>query len=230
MRSSDTAFERGMRRTAQAVAATLGKVNGKVILLSDEDILCYNAFGSTTIWRNIDRVCRLFQDPLVRGVSLSLVLTIRRQDHLIPSFCAQYHVLEAERVDWAEFIDRRLRCPEYGLFGTLFFHKVVDYCIQHVGYDNVHVLLFGGCPKIRDFQRPYYTELCLGTSVQFLASCSLNPCRKIGRFGLLRVISLVCRDSNPEKWLADHFFVLQAACLWRCCASRANIFAISHRL
>jgi len=134
-------FERVLPRLQDAFAALVaGKKNGRNMMLSHEDFLRPGRYGGHDIGRTAERVRQVFADPVSADYDVCVMLTIRRQVDIIPS----YFFDSVSRIpdDFRRFVDASLENPRQGYFASLFYNEVAAFYRKLFGKDRVTLFTF----------------------------------------------------------------------------------------
>jgi hypothetical protein len=142
-------FERVLPRLQDAFAALVArKENGRNMMLSHEDFLRPARYGGHDIGRTAERVRQVFADPVSADYDVCVMLTIRRQVDIIPS----YFFDSVSRIpdDFRRFVDASLEHPRQGYFATLFYNEVAAFYKKLFGKDSVTLFAFEDFVDERD--------------------------------------------------------------------------------
>lgn len=108
--------------------------------LSHEGLLRYNrhhARGGNPLARTCSRVADVLTGMADRT---RILLTIRRQEDLVISFCQHFPVLEETGLGFHEYLATALEAPDEGLLGSLRYDRIAGLYADRFGRENVIVL------------------------------------------------------------------------------------------
>jgi hypothetical protein len=169
-------FERVLPRLQDTFAALVARQeNGRNMMLSHEDFLRPARYGGHDIGRTAERIRQVFADPVSADYDVCVMLIIRRQVDIIPS----YFFDSVSRIpnDFRRFVEASLEHPRQGYFATLFYNEVAAYYKRLFGKDRVTLFTFEDFVSERDgfAQRlSGYLGIDADRSQQFITSGSFN--------------------------------------------------------
>ncbi len=134
-------FERALPQLQETFAGLVAKQeNGRNMMLSHEDFLRPTRYGDHDIGRTAERIRQVFAEPVSADYDVCVMLTIRRQVDIIPS----YFFDSVSRVpdDFRRFVDASLEHPREGYFATLFYNEVAAFYRTLFGKEMVTLFTF----------------------------------------------------------------------------------------
>jgi len=134
-------FERALPKLQKSFASLVaGKEDGRNIMLSHEDFLRPARYGGHDIGCTAERIRQVFADPVSADYDVFVMLTLRRQVDIIPS----YFFDSVSRIpdDFYRFVDDSLKNPRQGYFATLFYNEIAAYYRRLFGKRKVALFAF----------------------------------------------------------------------------------------
>lgn len=114
--------------------------DGRTVLLSHEGFLRPTRYQGHDIYRTALRLRQVFRDPVEDRFDVHILLTIRRQTDIIPSYYFDSVSRSPER--FRKFIAASLEAPDEGYFASLFYDALIERYAELFGRDRIRVLLF----------------------------------------------------------------------------------------
>jgi hypothetical protein len=110
------------------------------MLLSHEGFLRAARYEGHDIGRTAERLRQVFGDPLAGELDVHVLITIRKQIDIIPSYF--FDSVSRSPDSFHRFIDSSLEQPQFGYFPSLFYDQVVGYYSALFGRERIRVLPF----------------------------------------------------------------------------------------
>ena len=110
------------------------------VLLSHEGFLRAARYGGHDIGRTAERIKQVFCDPVADRYDVYVLITIRKQVDIIPSYFFDSVSHSPRR--FHRFLGSSLKHPQYDYFPSLFYDQVVRYYSSLFGRERVIVMPF----------------------------------------------------------------------------------------
>jgi hypothetical protein len=150
-------------------------------LLSHEGFLRTTRYSGHDIGRTAERIKQVFSDPVAAEFEVHVLITIRKQVDIIPSYFFDSVSHSPRR--FRQFLENSLENPLYGYFPSLFYDEVVRYYCTMFGKDRVTVMPFEAFITRRDdFLKSLggYLEIDQGTCLKLVSGGSYNTKTRSG--------------------------------------------------
>jgi hypothetical protein len=144
-------------------------------LLSHEGFLRAARYGGHDIGRTAERLKQVFGDPLVGNFEIHVLITIRKQVDIIPSYF--FDSVSRSPKQFQQFVSASLNKPQYGYFPSLFYDMVIGYYSALFGRQRITVMPFEAFMTRReDFLKSLagYLEIDYETSLELVSGRSYN--------------------------------------------------------
>ena len=114
--------------------------DGCNVLLSHEGFLRPTRYQGHDIRTTAERLRQVFRDPVQDAYDVQVLLTIRKQTDIIPSYFFDSASRSPER--FRKFIVASLQAPDEGYFASLFYDALVQHYAALFGRERIKVMLF----------------------------------------------------------------------------------------
>ena len=150
-------------------------------LLSHEGFLRVTRYSGHDIGRTAERIKQVFSEPVADGFETHVLITIRKQVDIIPSYFFDSVSRSPRR--FRQFLADSLENPLYGYFSSLFYDAVIRYYCMLFGRDRVTVMPFEAFITGRDdFLKTLagHLEIDYGTCLELASGGSYNTKARSG--------------------------------------------------
>jgi hypothetical protein len=150
-------------------------------LLSHEGFLRATRYSGHDIGRTAERIKQVFSDPLAGSLEVHVLITIRKQVDIIPSYF--FDSVSRSPRQFQQFLSSSLQQPQYGYFPSLFYDMVIGYYSTLFGKDRVTVMPFEAfITRREDFLKTLagYLEIDYGTCLGLVSGGSYNTKARSG--------------------------------------------------
>lgn len=110
------------------------------VLLSHEGFLRPTRYAGHDILRTAQRIRQVFCEPVEDEFDCHVLLTVRKQDDIIPSYF--FDSVSRSPARFGKFIEAALQAPRQGYLGSLFYTDIVRHYTGLFGRERVTVLPF----------------------------------------------------------------------------------------
>ena len=145
------------------------------VLLSHEGFLRAARYGGHDIGRTAERLKQVYSDPLAGNFDVQVLITIRKQVDIIPSY--YFDSVSRSPRRFQQFLDSSLEQPQYGYFPSLFYDMVIGYYGALFGRERITVMPFEAFMTRReDFLKSLsgYLDIDYPTSLELISGRSYN--------------------------------------------------------
>ena len=134
-------FERALLELRAMFLAVMQQCSdARNALLSHEGFLRVTRYSGHDIGRTAERIKQVFSDPLADRFEVHVLITIRKQVDIIPSYF--FDSVSRSPRQFRQFINSSLEQPQYGYLPSLFYDMVIRYYSTLFGKDRVTVMPF----------------------------------------------------------------------------------------
>jgi hypothetical protein len=110
------------------------------LLLSHEGFLRPTRYQGHDLHRTAERIMRVIGEPLASDYEVNVLITVRNQLDIIPSYFFHFESRSPER--FRQFIRTSLENPRQGYFASLFYDEVARDYTELFGNGHVRIMLF----------------------------------------------------------------------------------------
>ena len=176
LRLDSVQFERALPDLQEKFAALAQDCPAQQnMLLSHEGFLRAARYEGHDIGRTAERLKQVFSDPVADEFEAHVLITIRKQVDIIPSYFFDSVSRSPDR--FHHFIDSSLENPQYGYFPSLFYDQVIGYYAALFGRERIRALPFEAFITRREnflHILAGYLEIDAGTCLELVGGKSHN--------------------------------------------------------
>jgi hypothetical protein len=186
--------------------------SGRNVLLSHEGFLRPTRYQGHDLQRTATRIRQVFCEPVQDEFDCHVLLTIRKQVDIIPSYF--FDSVSRSPARFRQFIGSALRKPGEGYTGSLFYDEMVRHYVDLFGRDRVKVLLFEQFIGHREAfmqELSAYLEIDFERSIELVGGSAFNIKQRAGSGYritaneiVLDMVNKVCPDTERLPHLLRH--------------------------
>jgi hypothetical protein len=179
----DGSFTQALPDLQQKFLAFIARCDGsdRNVLLSHEGFLRPTRYQGHDIQRTARRIWQVFCEPVQDEFDCHVLLTIRKQVDIIPSY--YFASVSRSPARFRQFIGSTLQKPGEGYSGSLYYDEMVRHYADLFGHERVKVLLFEQFSGHREAfmqELAAYLEIDLEHSIELVGDSAFNIKKRAG--------------------------------------------------